>query len=102
MTTTPPRIDPRLGAAALRAPAASREDSRPQAILKLQHRNSIDYRVYYEPQLRAFAVFHYEMTKSFPVSTLYGIRIGHKTLTLIKIVTRGNCLPILIKNGQIL
>ena len=51
MTTTPPRIDPRLGAAALRAPAASREDSRPQAILKLQPRNSFDYRVRYEPQL---------------------------------------------------
>ena len=51
MTTTPPRIDPKLGAAALRAPAASREDSRPQAILKLQPRNSFDYRVRYEPQL---------------------------------------------------
>ena len=48
MTTTPPRITPRLGAAALRAPAASREDSRPQAI---QPRNSFDYRVRYEPQL---------------------------------------------------
>ena len=55
MTTTPPRIDPRLGAAALRAPAASREDSRPQAILKLQPRNSFDYRVRYEPQL----IMHY-------------------------------------------
>ena len=54
MTTTPPRIDPRLGAAALRAPAASREDSRPQAILKLQPRNSFDYRVRYEPQLKTF------------------------------------------------
>ena len=53
MTTTPPRINPRLGAAALRAPAASREDSRPQAILKLQPRNSFDYRVRYEPQLGA-------------------------------------------------
>ena len=44
MTTTPPRIDPRLGAAALRAPAASREDSRPQAILKLHRPSSLDYR----------------------------------------------------------
>ena len=52
MTTTPPRINPRLGAAALRAPAASREDSRPQAVLKLQPRNSFDYRVRYEPQLK--------------------------------------------------
>ena len=57
MTTTPPqdqpapRIDSKLGATALRAPAASREDSRPQAILKLQPRNSFDYRVHYEPQL---------------------------------------------------
>ena len=47
MTTTPPPgptcipgggegvgIDPRLDASALRAPAASRDDSRPQAILK--------------------------------------------------------------------
>ena len=57
MTTTPPRIDPRLGAAALRAPAASREDSRPQAILKLQPRNSFDYRVRYEPQLKALMVY---------------------------------------------
>ena len=31
--------------------AASREDSRLQAILKLQPRNSFDYRVRYEPQL---------------------------------------------------
>ena len=54
MTTTPPRINPRLGAAALRAPAASREDSRPQAILKLQPRNSFDYRVCNEPQLNDF------------------------------------------------
>ena len=57
MTTTPPPgptrtpIDPKLGAAAPRAPAASREDSRPQAILKLQPRNSFDYRVCYAPQL---------------------------------------------------
>ena len=29
-------IDPRLGAAALKAPAAYKDDSRPQAILKLQ------------------------------------------------------------------
>ena len=51
MTTTPPNL--RLGAAALRAPAASREDSRPQAILKLRPRNSFNYRVRYEPQLTA-------------------------------------------------
>ena len=51
MTTTPPRIDPRLSAAALRAPAASMVDSRPQAILKFQPRNSFDYRVRFESQL---------------------------------------------------
>ena len=61
MTTTPPAgptrnpegigIDPRLGAATLRAPAASKEDFCPQAILKFQPRNSFDYRVRYEPQL---------------------------------------------------
>ena len=50
MTTTSPRINPRLGAAALRAPAASWEDSRPRAILKLQPRNSLDYRVHYRFQ----------------------------------------------------
>ena len=54
MTTKPPPgepaptggsgIDPRLGAATLRAPAASREDSCPQAILKLHRPNSLDYR----------------------------------------------------------
>ena len=50
MTTTLPRIDPRLGAAALRAQAASMVDSRPHALLKLRPRNSFDYRVRYEPQ----------------------------------------------------
>ena len=54
MTTTPPPgptciprgfgFDPKLGAAALRAPAASREDSRPQAILKFHRPSSLDYR----------------------------------------------------------
>ena len=57
MTTTPPKIDLRLGAAALRAPAASREDFHSQAILKLQPRNSFDYRVRYEPQLAGQANF---------------------------------------------
>ena len=46
--------DPRLGAVTLRAPVASREDSRPQAILKFQPRNSFDYRVRYEPQLHGY------------------------------------------------
>jgi len=58
MTTTPPRIDPRLGAAALRAPAASMVDSRPQAILKLRPRNSFDYRVRYEPQPKDMYKFY--------------------------------------------
>ena len=45
------KIDPGLGAAATRVPAASRDDARPQAILKFQPRNSFDYRVRHEPQL---------------------------------------------------
>ena len=54
MTTTPnpgptrtPKgveIDFRIGAATLRAPAASMEDSRPQAILKFHRLSSLDYR----------------------------------------------------------
>ena len=54
MTTTPPPgptrppggfgINPRLGAVALKAPAASKEDSRPQAILKFYRPSSLDYR----------------------------------------------------------
>ena len=44
MTTTPTKIDLRLGAVALRALAASREDSRPQAILKFHRPSSLDYR----------------------------------------------------------
>ena len=43
MTTIPHRINPRLGAAALRAPAASREDSRSQAILRFLRPSSLDY-----------------------------------------------------------
>ena len=50
-TTLPPGttrrgfgIDSRLGAAALRAPAASKEDYRSQAILKLHRPSSLDYR----------------------------------------------------------
>ena len=52
ITTLPPRptriprgfgIDPRLGAATLRAPAASKEDYLPQAILKLHNSSSLDY-----------------------------------------------------------
>ena len=38
-------IDSRIGAAAPRAPAASMEDSRPQAILKFHRLSSLDYRV---------------------------------------------------------
>ena len=73
MTTTPPQdqptppegfgIDTRIGAATLMALAASWEDSRPHAILKLQPRNSFDYRVRYEPQLKNLST--YKVTKSF-------------------------------------
>ena len=37
-------IDPRIGVAATRAPVASREDSCPQAILKVHCPSSLDYR----------------------------------------------------------
>ena len=46
-------IDPKLGDVAIWAQAASREDSRPHAILKFQPNNSFDYRVRYEPQLNS-------------------------------------------------
>ena len=45
-------IDSRIGAATPRAPAASKENPRPQAILKFQPCNSFDYRVHYEPKLK--------------------------------------------------
>ena len=53
MTTTKPGptctprgfgIDPRIGAAAQRAPAASKEDSCPQAILKVHRPSNLNYR----------------------------------------------------------
>ena len=43
-------IDPRLEAVATRAPSASREDSCPQAILKLHPSNTFDHMISYEPQ----------------------------------------------------
>ena len=49
-------IDSRIGAAAPRAPAASREDSCPQAVLKFQPRNCLDYRVRYEPQISLLSI----------------------------------------------
>ena len=42
-------IDPRLDAAALRAPAASKVDYRPQAILKFHRPSSLDYRTRNKP-----------------------------------------------------
>ena len=59
MTTTlpPGPTRPSLGAAALRAPAVSKEDSRSQAILKFQPRNSFEYRVRYEPQVWGQSLF---------------------------------------------
>ena len=50
-------IDSRIGAAAKRAPAASRENSCLQAILKFQPRNSFDYRVCYKHQLEIINVY---------------------------------------------
>ena len=57
MTTTPPPgpthppggvgIDPELGVAAQRAPAASRESNLPQAIHKFHHPSSLGYRAHH-------------------------------------------------------
>ena len=49
-TYLPPLVNVVFGRP-LRATAASKEDSRPQAILKFQPCNSFDYRVRYDPQL---------------------------------------------------
>ena len=64
MTTTTPQgpirtprgfgIDPRLGAAILRAPAFSREDSHRQAIFKFHHHSSLDYRACHGLPIMAF------------------------------------------------
>ena len=40
-------IDSRIGAATTRAPAASKVDSHPQAILKFHHSISLDYRAHH-------------------------------------------------------
>ena len=50
---TPPdgfEIDSRIGAAAPRAPAASKEISRPHAILKFRPSSSLDYKARHGPQ----------------------------------------------------
>ena len=57
-------IDSRIGAAASRAPAASREDSCPQAILKFQPRNSFDYMVRYEPQLGYIFLHYFNLSRN--------------------------------------
>ena len=72
MTTTPPLgpthtpggfgIDPRLGAAALRAPAASREDSCPQAILKFYRPSSLDYRARHGLPVNLLVILCYKGT----------------------------------------
>ena len=62
-------IDSRIGAATTRAPAASREDYRPQAILKFQLHNSFDYRVCYEPQQSKFPKSNY-FTLNLPLTCL--------------------------------
>ena len=65
MTTTPPRIDPRLGAAALRAPAVSKEDSCPQAILKFRPPSSLDYKARHGPQTTYTFTLCYTLLKKF-------------------------------------
>ena len=47
-------IDPGLGAATTRVPAASREDSRSQAILKLHRPSSLDYRAHHGLPVESF------------------------------------------------
>ena len=56
-------IDSRIGAATPRAPAASMEDSRPQAILKFHRLSSLDYRVRHElpVQLRYYRATHLKL-----------------------------------------
>ena len=49
-------IDSRIGAAAPRAPVASMEDSRPQAILKFHCLSSLDYRVRHELPVEVYYV----------------------------------------------
>ena len=55
-------IDYRIGAAAPRAPAASKENSRPQAILKSRPPNNLDYKARHGPQTWflgiAWVLFH--------------------------------------------
>ena len=43
-------IDSRIGAAAPRAPAASKENSCPQAILKFRPPSNLDYKAHHGPQ----------------------------------------------------
>ena len=43
-------IDSRIGAAAPRAPTVSKEDSRPQTILKFRPPSSLDYKARHRPQ----------------------------------------------------
>ena len=77
-------IDPRLDAATLRAPAASKEDSHRHAILKFQPRNSFDYRVHYEPQLNVSILKLYPKTGYFAVYyTLYFLSKAWKKIFFV-------------------
>ena len=71
------------------APAASRENSRPQAILKLQPCNSFDHRVRYEPQSRLTLN---EDGSNFFVETKaskrYDDTIGEKTFLKTKLIVK--------------
>ena len=47
-------IDSRIGAATPRAPTVSKEDSRPQAILKFRPPSSLDYKARHGPQTNSY------------------------------------------------
>ena len=90
-------IDPRLGVAALRAPAASKEDYRPQAILRLHHPNRLDYRgrhelpVHGKPPSTNITAIQYRLEKPnylnagcfFYIVLQHSIRVGSKLLQCV-------------------
>ena len=67
-------IDSRIGAATPRAPAASMEDSRPQAILKFHRLSSLDYRVRHELPVYGWYYDSISFLKSYARSGTINIR----------------------------
>ena len=54
-------IDSRIGAAAPRPPAASKEDSCPQAILKFHRLSSLDYRALHGPSVDIWSLISQQL-----------------------------------------